>query len=124
GGRAQRASIVADARRLATQSLAEDHLDRSLLLALAAVKLDDSAESRSALFASLVKSPAAIGVINAANQGLSDISLSPDGKMLAVVGNNGDLELFDTAGPTLIGEPIRRVGPAVGESPKVAYNRT
>ena len=122
-GSAQRASIVADARRLATQSLAEDHLDRSILLALAAVRLDDSVESRGALFASLLKSPAAIGVMNS-NQGLSGLSLSPDGKTLAVVGDNGDLALFNTASRGPIGEPIRRVGLPGGSPPKVAYSPT
>ena len=122
-GRAEHASTVADARRLATESLAEDHFDRSILLALAAVRLDDSSESRSALFASLLRSPA-IGVMNA-NQPLSGVSLSPDGKTLAVVGDNGDLELFGTASRTQTDEPIRRVGGATaGFAPQVAYGPT
>ena len=62
-GNARTQATVADAQRLGAQALAEDDLDRSLLLAREGVALDDSPQTRSNLLAALLKSPAAIGVM-------------------------------------------------------------
>ena len=61
--RARRGDRGRDAQRLGAQALAEDDLDRSLLLARQGVALDDSPQTRGNLLAALLKSPAAIGVL-------------------------------------------------------------
>ena len=104
-GHSREEATLADSRSLATQALAENHLDRSLLLALAAVRLHDSAETRGALLASLLKGPAAIRVMNVP-QSLGGLSLSPDGKTLAV-GEANSVDLIDTRTRQRIGAPIR-----------------
>ena len=62
-GNARAEATAADAQRLGAQALAEDDLDRSLLLARQGVALDDSPQTRGNLLAALLKSPAAIGVL-------------------------------------------------------------
>jgi len=95
-GSAQRAATVAEARQLAAQALVEPRLDRSLLLAREAVNLDDSAATRSSLLATLVKSPAAVRVLDVPGRwggGTAQLTLSPDGRSL-VVGTDGGRVLF------------------------------
>ena len=55
--RAREATVAADARRVGTQALVEPDVDQSLLLAVAANDLDDSAETRASLLSALSKSP-------------------------------------------------------------------
>ena len=66
---ARSAATVADAQRLGAQALAEDRLDQALLLASAGVALDDSVATRSNLLSTLLRSPAAIGVLSPAATG-------------------------------------------------------
>ena len=61
-GTAREEATAADAQRLGSRALAENDLDRSLLLARQGVELDDSPQTRGSLLAALIKSPAAIGV--------------------------------------------------------------
>jgi WD40 repeat protein/DNA-binding SARP family transcriptional activator len=110
-GRASRADLVADARGLRAQALVEGDLDRSLLLAVQANRLDDSVDTRSALLASLLRSPQAIGVFHAADDPLLQIALSPDGRTLAAGDRAGRTVLWDTA--------TRRPLPGPPQLPKV-----
>jgi WD40 repeat protein/class 3 adenylate cyclase/energy-coupling factor transporter ATP-binding protein EcfA2 len=100
-GSAQRAATVAEARQLAAQALVEPRLDRSLLLAREAVNLDDSAATRSSLLATLVKSPAAVRVLDVPGRwagGTAQLGLSPDGKTLVIGTDGGQLLFFSTPG--------------------------
>ena len=63
-GTAREGARAADAQRLGARALVESELDRAVLLARQGVALDDSVQTRGNLLAALVKSPAAIGVIN------------------------------------------------------------
>ena len=81
---ARSAATVADAERLGAQALAEERLDRALRLASAGLALDDSVATRSSLLSTLLRSPAAIGVLSPGGEGLSALALSPDGGTLAV----------------------------------------
>ena len=56
GTRAERAAVAADARRAAALALDADDVDRSLLLAVEAVRLDDSPDTRASLLAALSRS--------------------------------------------------------------------
>jgi len=60
--RADRAANVAEARRVGAQALVERPYDRALLLAVEAVHLWDSPETRGNLVDTIARSPRAIGV--------------------------------------------------------------
>ncbi len=90
-------ALVSDARHLAAQSLVENHLDRSLQLALAAVRLKDIPETRDALFSRLVESPAALRVMRGSQFHLLSLAISPDGKTLVAGGSSGRVDVFDLA---------------------------
>jgi WD40 repeat protein/DNA-binding SARP family transcriptional activator len=93
-GRAERAALGADARRLGAQALLQGDLDRSLLLAAEAVRLDDSIDTRSALLSSLLRSPQAIRVLRGGGNRLQGLALSRDGGTLAAVDNMGLVYLW------------------------------
>jgi WD40 repeat protein/DNA-binding SARP family transcriptional activator len=93
---AQRQTQVAESRRLAAQVLLQDDLDRSLLLAAEAMRLDDSVDTRSALLTTLLRSPQALRVLRGDGTQLHNLRLSPDGRTLAAVDNIGATYLWDT----------------------------
>ena len=77
---ARSAATVADAERLGAQALTEERLDRALRLASAGLALDDSVATRSSLLSTLLRSPAAIGVLRPGGEELLALALSPDGE--------------------------------------------
>jgi WD40 repeat protein len=95
-GNARHQATAADAERLGAQALAQNDLDRSLLLARQGVALHDSLQTRGNLLAALLKSPAADGVIRGEGARLTGLDLSPDGRTLAVTDDSGTLSLIDT----------------------------
>ena len=95
-GNARDEALAAAAQRLGAQALAEDDLDRSLLLARQGVALDDSVQTRGNLLAALLKSPAAIGVLRGDGDRLIGLDLSPDDRTLAFIDNDGTLSFVDT----------------------------
>ncbi len=66
---ARSAATVADAQRLGAQALTEERLDQALRLASAGVALDDSPATRSSLLSTLLRNPAAIGVLTPYRRG-------------------------------------------------------
>ncbi|MEO8476883.1 MAG: adenylate/guanylate cyclase domain-containing protein [Actinomycetota bacterium] len=98
-GRAREAALGALSQSLGSQGVNEPRLDRALLLAREAVNLDVSERTRSTLLATVLRAPAAVGVLYGGDTGRRPvgIALSPDGKTLAVQYNVTDLELFDTS---------------------------
>ena len=101
---------TADAQRLGAQALLDERLERSLLLAQAGRTLDDSVATRGYLLSALVRSPAAIGVIEGDFLGLAALALSPDEEVLAAAGFNGKVVLFDTRTREPIGPPLGASG--------------
>ena len=95
-GNARHQALAADAQRLGAQALTEDQLDRALLLARQGVALDDTVQTRGNLLAVLLKSPAAIGVLRGDGDRLLSLDLSPDGRTLAVIDDDGTLSVLDT----------------------------
>ena len=91
-GKARAEATAAAAQGLGAQALAEPDLDRALLLARQGMALDDTLETRSNLLATLLKSPAAIGVLRGDGDGLTSLALSPDGRTLAFVDTDGTLQ--------------------------------
>jgi DNA-binding SARP family transcriptional activator len=115
-GRAERQTVVAESRRLGAQSLIQRDLDRSLLLASEAVHLDDSVDARSALLASLLRSPQAIWTTRGDGNQFEDLALSQDGRTLATVDTHGLLDLWDAQ------TGRRLAGPLQGTSDLNQYN--
>jgi WD40 repeat protein/DNA-binding SARP family transcriptional activator len=100
---AQEAATVADAERLGAEALNEDRFADALGLANAGVALDDSVTTRSNLLSTLLRSPAALGVLKVGVDP-SSIALSPDGRTLAVAKLDGTVLLFDTETRELLGD--------------------
>jgi WD40 repeat protein/DNA-binding SARP family transcriptional activator len=105
-GHARQAATAATAERLGAQALNEPSLDRSLLLAREAVNIDDSAVTRSNLLTVLQRSPAALAVLHTHGTGALDDALSPDGRTLAVLDDNGFISLIDTKTLRLLRKPF------------------
>jgi WD40 repeat protein/DNA-binding SARP family transcriptional activator len=93
---ARRQTVVAESRRLDAQVLLQGDLDRSLLLAVEAVRLDDSLDTRSALLTTLLRSPQALRVLRGDGNQLDNLTASPDGRTLAAVDIVGRTYLWDT----------------------------
>jgi WD40 repeat protein/DNA-binding SARP family transcriptional activator len=85
----------ATAERLGAQALIQPPLDLSLLLAREAVNLDDSLATRGYLLAALLRAPAAVAIAHEGGGSVYDEALSPDGRTLAVRGDDGNIVLFD-----------------------------
>jgi WD40 repeat protein/DNA-binding SARP family transcriptional activator len=106
-GNARHEATVAQAQRLGALALVENDLDRSLLLAVQGLALDDSVQTRGNLLAALVKSPAAIGVVRGNGDRLVALDLSPDGGTLAVVHEDGTTTFLDTRTRRPVGPSYR-----------------
>jgi WD40 repeat protein/DNA-binding SARP family transcriptional activator len=109
-GNARARATAADAQRLGAQALLEDDLDRSLLLARQGVALHDSPQTRGNLLASLLKSPAATAVVQGHGDQLASLDLSPDGKTLALLNDDGTLTFVDTRTRHRVGRPYYGLG--------------
>ena len=107
-GEARDAETAQLAQRLGAQALVEEDLDLSLLLARQAVAIDDSPQTRGYLLAALRRAPAAIGIMHGGDdEDLRGITVSPDGKTLAVAGQGGaGIRFFDAETYEQIGEPV------------------
>jgi WD40 repeat protein/DNA-binding SARP family transcriptional activator len=116
-GNARDEANAAAAQRLGAQALATDELDRSLLLARQGLALDDSVQTRSNLFAALLESPAAIGVLRPGGDQLTGLDLSPDGRTMAMIDNGGRVTLVDTRTRDAVGRS-QIVAGIVGLSPQ------
>ncbi|MFL5951769.1 MAG: BTAD domain-containing putative transcriptional regulator [Gaiellaceae bacterium] len=92
---ADRQATSATAERLGAQALIQPPLDLSLLLAREAVSIDDSLASRGYLLAALLRAPAAIAIAHEGGGSVFDEALSPDGRTLAVRGDDGSVVFFN-----------------------------
>jgi WD40 repeat protein/DNA-binding SARP family transcriptional activator len=107
---ADAAAVAADARRVGAQALVAEDIDRSLLLAVEGVRLDDSADTRANLLAALSRAPAMVRSARS-DDALITVDVSPDGKVVAVGGpfqglSFRDVDSLDELG--LLGEPPGR----------------
>ena len=93
--RADAESNVAEARRVGAQALIEWPYDRALLLAVEAVNLWDSPETRGNVLTTIERSPRAAGVIHSGGPRLIDIDVSPDGTKAVVLDHREVVTLYD-----------------------------
>src|SRR5262245_34047377 len=104
-GQARTAQRSAEARRLGALALSEPDLDRSLLLAAAAVHTDPSLETKGDLLSALLRSPHALAEVRG-NGHLWDLALSPDGRVLSAGDNDGRVILWDARTMRRVGIPL------------------
>jgi WD40 repeat protein/DNA-binding SARP family transcriptional activator len=104
-GQARAAQRSAEARRLGALALTEPDLDRSLLLAAAAVRTSPSLETEGDLLSALLRSPHALARVRGDGR-LQDLALSPNGRILAAGDNAGTVILWDTRTMRRIGKPL------------------
>ncbi len=115
---AQDHARVALSRQLGAEAIIEPRLDRAMLLAHEAVNLDPSRETSGDLLATLLRSPAAIATFTLpiTDRPLA-LTLSPDGRTLAVDDNQKEVLLYDVTTHTL----IRRLPRLGGDGYPFAY---
>jgi DNA-binding SARP family transcriptional activator/WD40 repeat protein len=92
--RAQQAALTADARRLAALSANAPDIATSSLLAVAAYRLQDTPDSRAALFNAVVRNQSALWRMPFSNRPNAVVA-TPDGRMLAVADNEPRVWLVD-----------------------------
>src|SRR5262249_54454508 len=102
-GQARAAQRDAEARRLGALALTEPSLDRSLLLAAAAVRADPSPGTEGDLLPALLRSPHALAQVGGDSR-LLDVAVSPAGRVLAACDNGGKIVLWDTRTMRRLGE--------------------
>ena len=106
---AREVAAVADARRLASRSLVEEDAGLALVLAREAVHIYDSPETRSALFSTLIRTPAIVGRMYASGgpSPFGDqeqwIEISPDGDTIAIGDSGPSVAFFDADERTMLG---------------------
>jgi DNA-binding SARP family transcriptional activator/WD40 repeat protein len=95
---AKREARVALANQLGAQAVVEPRIDRALLLALEALNLNDSRQTRGALLTTLLRSPTIPRQTFTLPLGTRPLrmSVSADAATLAVSDNAGQIHFFDT----------------------------
>ena len=94
---ARRQATVALARQLGAEAVSEPRIDLAMLLARQAVTLNDSSETQGTLLATLLRSPSVTGTMEYAFGSRPQLlSLSPDGRSLAVSDNQGTVRVYNT----------------------------
>jgi len=104
---------IATSRQLAALSVSErnKNLDRSLLLAVEALRAETTIEARDSLYKALQAVPGLISLLHSSEGYVQDVAFSPDGKTIAAVYNDtrgfGEVVLWDVAAfKRLAGDPL------------------
>ena len=95
-GEARDAALAADAQRLGVEALNQERLDQALLFARAAVELDESPATQGSLLSVLLRTPAALGVVDH-GWPIYGAAISPDGKLMAIGDERGNVVVYDAA---------------------------
>jgi WD40 repeat protein/DNA-binding SARP family transcriptional activator len=103
-GEARDAALTADAQRLGAEALTQERLDQALLRARASVQLDESPATLGNLLSVLMRTPAAIGVVNL-GWPIYGTAISPDGSVIATGDERGTVIFYDAASRKPLGRP-------------------
>ncbi len=98
------AGTAAEAGRAGARALATDDVDTSMLLAVAAVRLDDSPETRSSLLAALAQHPELIASTQMAGGAIISFDVSPDGRTVVTYDSANHVRLYEIGSGKLLGE--------------------
>lgn len=111
---AQRQRDIAVSRQLAAQADMErnDRVDRSLLLALAALEIDDTAEARSALAGAIEEAPSLEGYLHGSNGSAGMVAFDPTGRFV-LTGDGNAVRLWRASNDRPVGPPLREHRAAV-----------
>jgi WD40 repeat protein/class 3 adenylate cyclase len=109
---AEAQALRSDAERVGALALTEPNLDRSFLLALLGVHLEDRPETRGDLLAVLQKTPALIRIVRPSQQGSAALAVSPDSRLLASADSEGVVTFYDLRTWKPSGAPVRLDEPA------------
>jgi DNA-binding SARP family transcriptional activator/WD40 repeat protein len=114
---AETAQRIADAARLGVLAQTEQRADLTALLAVQAVTLNRSAQTRADLLSAILRRPQVRRVTSPLESRLFTIDVSPDGSTIAVGDNQGRVALVDRS-------TWRRRGPVldIGSGPYVVNN--
>lgn len=94
---AQHEAKVAVGRQLGAEAVSEPRIDIAMLLARESLNLDQSPQTEGTLLATLLRTPEVIGTFTVPIQDRPQIvKVSPDGRAIAVVTNNGFMRIYDT----------------------------
>jgi WD40 repeat protein len=107
---AEAQALRSDAERLGTLAQHESALDRSLLLGVAGVKLQDLAETRGDLLTILQEEPALVRLIHTGGNTVNSIAVRPDGRLLASGDSAGAIHFHDLQTWEPSGETVRLEG--------------
>lgn len=112
-------ATVALSRQLGAEAVTEPRIDLAMLLARQAVQLNDSPQTEGTLLATLLRSPSVTGTMEYAfGSRPQRLSLSLDGRSLAISDNEGAVRIYDTRT-----HRVRKVVHGFGYTMPVAFTR-
>ena len=118
---AQHEAKVALGRELGAEAVSQPRIDLAMLLARESLNLDRSTQTEGTLLATLLRAPTVIGTFTMPiGDRPQDVRVSPDGRTIAVITNNGVMRLFSTrthqpAGTFPLGNADYAIVPTTGD---------
>jgi WD40 repeat protein/class 3 adenylate cyclase len=94
---AQHEAHVALGRQLGAEAVSEPRIDLAMLLARESLNLNDSPQTEGTMLATLLRTPAVTGTFTVPIQDRpQNVEVSPDGRHIAAITNNGVMRIYDT----------------------------
>ena len=103
-GDARDAALSADAQRLGAEALTQERFDSALLLARTGVALDETPATQGNLLSVLMRTPAALGIVDSDRRLLAG-AVSPDGRLMATGDDRGKVTVYEAATREPLGKP-------------------
>jgi WD40 repeat protein len=98
------AQTASEARRVGALALTTDDIDKSMLLAVAGVRLDDTPATRSNLLAALGKHPELMASTQMEGAPVIGFDVSPNGRTVATYDTTNHVRLYEIGTGELLGE--------------------